>query len=351
MIFATIMAGGTGTRLWPASREKNPKQLHKLISDNSLLQDTVYDLKGIVSEKNVLIVTGKRYEQPIKKQLPQVKHYLFEPYKLGKTLAIGLSALYLAKLDPQAVMILLWSDSFIGNKKEFQKALKQAVSYAENGQNLIIGVKPSNLSTAYGYIEMGKQIDKNLFKLQSFREKPDAKTAKQYIGSKKYVWNPGISVWRVDKLLELYKQFEPKTYQAIMQFEKDIHKKDLVKKLDKAYKKIPKTEIEETIYPRAADLGVIPADIDWNDIGNWSAIYEILATKKDQMIIKGNHLGIDNKNTMIYSENRMIAAIGLDNIAIIDTPDATLICNKDRAQDVKKIVDMLKSDKKMQKYL
>lgn len=351
MTYAVIMAGGTGTRLWPVSRATKPKQLHALVSKNSLLQDTVYDVEEIVNLENVLIVTGKKYEKPIKKQLPGVKHYLFEPYKLGKTLAIGLAALYLYKLDPKAVMVLLWSDSYIAKKEKYQNVLKQAVKYTEDGQNLIIGAEPSSASTAYGYIEMGEKINTNLYQIKNFKEKPDQKTAQKYLKSKKFLWNPGISVWRVDILLDLYKKYEPKIYKSIMQFEDNIHEKTLVEKIDKAYKNVQKTEIEDTIYPKAKNLGVMPADISWNDIGNWGAIYDILATKKDQNIAIGNTFNIDNKGTLLYSQRRLIAAIGLENIAIVDSPDATLICSRSKSQKVKDIVELLKSDKNRKKYL
>jgi len=344
MNYVVIMAGGTGTRLWPASREENPKQLHSLITKNSLLQDTVNDVKDLIPEDNILIVTGKKYENSIKKQLPNVKHYLFEPYKLGKTLAIGLSALYLSKLDSEATMVLLWADSYIGNKAEFIKVLGQAVKYAKNGQNLIIRVKPAYPATCYGYIEVGKNLDENLYNLKSFKEKPNYNTATNYCSSSNYVWNPGISVWRVDKLLELYKQFVPEYYKVIMQFESNILDAGIVNKFDTIFKNFEKTEIEDTIYPKAENLGVMPADIGWNDIGNWGAIYGILAKEKDENIIKGNHIGIDNKSILVHSKDRLIVTIGLENIAIIDTPDVTLVCQKDKAQDIKKIVEKLKEE-------
>jgi len=198
---------------------------------------------------------------------------------------------------------------------------------------------------------MGTPIKNNLRKLKAFKEKPDLKTAQKYVKTGKFVWNPGISVWRVDKLLELYAKFEPAVYKAIMKYEKNIHTKNLVDTLAKDLKNVPKTEIEETIYPKAEDLGVIPAQIGWNDIGNWGAIHDILSSSKNNTIVVGNHLGIDNKNTLIYSQNRFIATIGLEDIVVIDTPDVTLVAKKNKAQDVKKIVEALKNHKDNKKLL
>lgn len=349
-VYAAIMAGGTGTRLWPKSRERFPKQLHKFISQNSLLQDTVADIKDVIPEKNVLINTGKRYQKDIQKQLPKVKHYFLEPYRLGKTLTIGLTALYLAKLDPKAVMVLLWADSYIGKKTAFKKVLKQGIKFAKAGRNLIIGVKPNYASTGLGYIQMGKRIRGKLYQLKSFKEKPDAKTAKRYVASGKFVWNPGISIWRVDKLLDLYRKYASKYYGAIMQFEDEMLKRNLSGKLAKAYKNIAKTEIEDTIYPKAKNLGVIPSDIGWNDIGHWGSLHEILSKKDIGNVVVGEHLGIDSKGCVVNTQDRLIVTIGLKNIVVVDTDDVILVCQRDRTQDVKKVVEILEQKGK-RKYL
>jgi mannose-1-phosphate guanylyltransferase len=345
-MYAAIMAGGTGTRLWPKSREKKPKQLLPFISDKSLLEETVQDIKGLVPNDKILIVTNKNYTKEIKKQLPAVKHFLLEPFKLGKTLAIGATALYLAKLDPQAVMVLLWSDSYIGNKKEYRRILKKAEGYAKKGQNLIIGIKPEYPATCYGYIKMGRQIDSELYKLEEFQEKPDIKTANKFFSSDKFVWNPGISLWRVDKLLELYKEFEPETYKLLMKLEKFINTNQFSQKAQQYLKNVKKTEIEDTIYPKAKDLGVIPADIAWNDIGHWGAIKDII--KKEGNLIQAKHIGVDTENCYVHGSDRLIATIGLNNIVIIDTPDVLLIAHKDKTQKVKNITELLKEQNKME---
>lgn len=345
-MYAAIMAGGTGTRLWPKSREKKPKQLLPFISNESLLEETVQDIKGLVPDDKILVVTNKNYIQEIKKQLPKVKHYLLEPFKLGKTLAIGATALYLAKLDPKAVMVLLWSDSYIGNKKEYKRILKKAESYAKKGQNLIIGIKPEYPATCYGYIKMGRKIDSELYRLEEFQEKPNRKTANRFFNSDKFVWNPGISLWRVDKLLELYKKYEPNTYNRLMELEKFINTNKFSEKAKETLKDVPKTEIEDTIYPKAKDLAVIPADIAWNDIGHWGAIKDIV--KKEGNLIEAKHIGVETENCYIHGRDRLIATIGLKDIVIVDTPDALLIAHKDKTQKVKNITEMLKEQNKME---
>lgn len=345
-MYAAIMAGGTGTRLWPKSREKTPKQLLPFISKKSLLQDTVNDIKGLVPDDKILVVTNKKYINEIKKQLPRVKHYLLEPFKLGKTLAIGATALYLSKIDSKAVMLLLWSDSFIGNKKEYRRILKKAGKYAAKGQNLIIGIKPDYAATCYGYIKMGKKINSELYSLQEFKEKPDITTASKFISSGQYVWNPGISLWRVDKLLELYKKYQPQVYCALMKLEEVINTNKFVELSKKNLNNIPKTEIEDTIYPKAKDLAVIPANIAWNDIGHWGAIKDII--KKEGNLVDAKHIGIDTENCYIVGKNRLIATIGLKDVIVVDTPDILLIANKDKTQKVKNITEILKEQNKME---
>ncbi|MBI4175346.1 mannose-1-phosphate guanylyltransferase [Candidatus Berkelbacteria bacterium] len=337
--YAAIMAGGTGTRLWPRSRENNPKQLHAFISEKTLIQETVADINPVIPDDQILIVTGTRYVDRIRTQLPTIKHYLVEPYKLGKLLAIGAAAQYLAKLDPHAVMVLLWADSYIGDKAAFQSVLAKAIAAAKKGTNSLIGVRPSYPATQYGYIELGPELTPGIHRLKSFQEKPDYATAERFIHSSRYVWNPGISVWRVDKLLNLYQQFEPDHAQALVGLMASIDTPAFTDQAREQLKDLPKLEIEDTVYRKAKDLAIIPAAIGWDDVGSWSAIQDIL--QKEGNVIAGKHVGIDTENCFIHGHEKLIATIGLRDIVVVETDDAILIADKHQTQKVKDLVEQL----------
>lgn len=338
--YAAIMAGGSGTRLWPRSRENRPKQLHAFITDRTLIQETVADITPLIPADRILVVTSQKYISQIREQVPEVHHYLVEPYKLGKLLAIGAAAHYLAELDPQAVMVLLWADSHIGNKEAFVKVLQKAIAAAEKGTNSIIGVRPTYPATQYGYIELGPEIAPGIHRLASFKEKPDYVTAEHFLHSSRFVWNPGISVWRVDKLLALYRKFQPKHAAALASLVPVIRNSEFTNVAAETLKELEKLEIEDTIYAQADDLAVIPADIGWDDVGNWAAIKDLL--QKEGNVIRGKHVGIDTENCLIHGHKKLIATIGLRDIIVVDTPDAILIADKHQSQKVKEVVDRLK---------
>lgn len=347
-VYAAIMAGGTGTRLWPRSRQKQPKQIHAFISAKTLIQETVADIESLVAPQNILVVTGQDYAASIRQQIPQISRFLIEPLPVGRLLAIGLAARYVAKIDPRAVMILLWSDSYIGNKTEFKRVLEIAVAAAKEGTNGIIGVRPPTPATHYGYIEIGKELGDGLYHLASFREKPDLETAKGFVSSGRYVWNPGISVWRVDKLLELYHALEPEHAAAIEQLADVIDQPTFTEKATKNLTDIRKLDIEDTIYARAGNLAVLPADIGWDDVGNWAAVKDLL--QKEGNVISGKHIGIDTENCLVHGHDKLIATIGLRNLIVVETDDAILIADKHHSQKVKEVVEQLKAQK-LDEYL
>lgn len=334
---AVILAGGGGTRLWPLSRESSPKQFQKLISNQTLLQDTL-DRLDFLKPNDIYIATNKKYAEEVifeakKKKIP-LQNIIVEPALRDTAACIGFAALHISKKFPNEVMAVIYADHLIKNKKEFIKKLRVAEKLARTENTLnIIEVKALYPNTNLGYVKIGKMLKivdgTKIYSFEKFTEKPDAKTAKKYVSSAKYLWNTGIYVWKVSVILDEIKKYLPKTYKWL---EKDYHK---CEKISIDYGVMEKVDQKK--------VRIIPAELGWNDIGTWEAIYNELARNKSQNIVKGKHIGIDTTGSLIYgNESKIIATIGVKNLVIIDTPDALLICNKKDSQKVKKIVDQLK---------
>ncbi len=351
-MYALIMAGGSGTRLWPKSRKEYPKQLHSLVTKNSLIQETVSLIKPLVPPEKIWVVTWKNYAGKINKQIPKIpkKNILCESHPLGTASAVALGMIKLQKKDPKAKVVVLWSDSHIQKKKQFISALKLAKKVAEEVPGVIIGVNPTCPSTAYGYIQMGSDIGKfgktKVFKIKKFIEKPDIKKAKNFLDSWEYQWNPGISVWEVSKFMNLFKKFLPKHFKALEKVGNATSLKEEQKIMDNKFKNLDPIPIDYAIYEKAKNLAVVPADLGWSDIGNWGTLKDLLSKTNKANVIKGEHIGIDTSGSLIMGYDRLIVTVGLKDIIVVDTNDVILVCPKDKAQDVKKAVEELKNNGK-----
>lgn len=357
-MYAVIMAGGSGTRLWPVSRETNPKQLHSLISDRPMIQETVDRLKPIVSPDQMWVVTNESYIYRIRQYLPEVPedHVMGEPFPLGTTLAIGVACLKVAQVDPQGTVVVAWSDSFISNQDAFMDALKLAEEAAQTANGVIIGVNPTFPSTGYGYIKMGSPISNmqggDVFWIEQFIEKPDLERAKRFVKSWEYLWNPGIAVWRVDKLLGLFEQLRPREYEALKRIEPALGSRDESKVIAEELESIPKLAIDYTIHEKAEKLAVIPADLGWSDIGTWDALKDVLPPNQGTNVVRGQDvITIDTEECLIMGdENRLIATLGVKDLIVVDTGDALLVAHRSKAQQVKEVVEQLRATKR-DKYL
>jgi mannose-1-phosphate guanylyltransferase len=356
-----IVAGGNGTRLWPASRQKKPKQLLTFLNDKTLLQNTYERFSSKIPAKNVYVATAERYASSIQKQLPGVpyKNYSLEPVLRDRAPAIGLAALIMDHDHPNSVFATSWSDSHIEPKKKYLDILRKAEKFLSHHPEMIInvGVKPSFPHTGLGYIEQGKKIANKeglaVFQAQSFKEKPNHALAKKFLAKKTYLWNTGMFIGRTTTFLELYKQHLPEIYEILMQIKPFLGTKKQQAVIKKLYAKMPSTDIEKGLMEKLhGNLAVIAGDFLWGDIGSWKVIKDI-QSKSHENVFQGLHIDHDSRNTLVYNytKDQLVTTLGLDDIAIVVTPEAILVAHKDQAEEIKVIIKKLKTEPKLKKYL
>lgn len=355
-----ILAGGSGTRLWPVSREKDPKQTQTILGKKTLLQQTYTRLRKGFAEKDIFLSINKNQLAEVCRQLPRLKksQLICEPAKRDTAAAIGLACAYIFQKFPNEIIATVNSDHHIKNEREFIRVLKQAGRTVKiyPGHLVLIGIKPTYPETGYGYIKLNKQLksfngDKSranrlardkVFSVDCFKEKPDLATAKKYLKSWEYLWNPAYFVFYPATMLELFKKFLPDQFVVLNKI-KNSRWQDL-----SPYTKIKPISIDYGIMEKTDKLLCLPASFGWSDIGHWRTVQEILSAKKTS---GDNHIQLDGHGNMVYSlSHKLVATIGLKNTIIIETDDAILICRKDKAQDVKKVVKLLK-EKGLTQYL
>jgi len=353
------MAGGGGTRLWPASRKSKPKQSQNLLGKQTLLQRTYKRVLKSFKKKDIYLTLGQAHLPEVKKELPGFpkKNFSVEPALRDTAPAIGLMALRLYKQDPDSSMIILSSDHYIKDEKAFNRTMKAAEKAIRKYPNYtgVLGVNPTYPETGYGYIKIGKQVDKfgkiPVFQVKKFVEKPDLKTAQGYLKKWNYLWNSGNFIWRTKHLLDLFKKHQPAIYKKFKQLEPHIDKASWPAQLKKIYPTIKKISIDYAILEKTDKIFCLPAQFDWTDVGHWRSVKEILSETAEQNVVLGKHLGVDTNNSLIYNlSNKLVTTAGIDNMVIVATDDAILVVSKDKAQEVKKIVKELKK-KKLDKYL
>lgn len=357
-----IFAGGSGARLWPASRKARPKQLLKLIDNKTLLRNT-YDRCLTWTKKNqIYIATLGEYKDLVQKQLPGIpaNHYSLEPALRDRGPAIALAALIMNHDDPNSSFMTMWSDHNITeNKGYFKKLLINAEHYlnAHPEATVTIGVAPTFPHTGFGYIKKGQKISNKyglpLYKAVSFTEKPSLAVAKNFLKAGSYLWNSGYFIWKTDTLLKLYKQHLPAVYKILMKIKPHLGTKSQQKAIDQWYPKMPRVEVEQGILEKIKyDIVTIEAKFDWIDVGSWKVIKDT-QTKKSENVSQGLHLDHGSKNSLIYnySPKQLVTTLNTKNLVIVVTEDAILVADKDSSVELKELTAKLKADPKLKKYL
>lgn len=347
-VVAVIMAGGKGERFWPRSRRTMPKQFLSLTEDGkTMIQHTVERIKSLVSIQDVFVVTNKDYESLVKEQLNGLpeENILLEPAARNTAPCVGLAAAYIRKKYEDAVMLVLPSDHLIKFNGIFINTLKDAIQVAEEGTNMVtIGITPNYPETGYGYINFGdeKVGANNVYQVERFVEKPNLQIAKEYLESGKYLWNSGMFVWKTSTILAQFEKYLPEMYQGLLKIEEAIGSSQEVEVLEKEFSDFESESIDYGIMEKASNIYTLPGSFGWDDVGSWLALERFNRTNEDGNVVSGNVISINTKNAIVQGSDKLIATIGVENLIIVDTEDAMLICAKDSTQDVKKVIENLK---------
>ena len=347
---ALIMAGGRGERFWPRSRKNLPKQFLCLTNDGkTMIQHSVNRILPLVKIENIYIATNKDYKDLVLEQLPDIpeENILCEPIGKNTAPCIGLAAVHMRKKLQDAIMIVLPSDHLIKYEPMFLNTLKDACDSAEdNGNLLTIGIMPSYPETGYGYIKFnlnGIEADSyRAYSVDKFVEKPDMETAKGYLSSGQYLWNSGMFVWKVSSILEEFGKFLPDMWEGLVRIENAIGTKGQKSVLEEEFHNFKSESIDYGIMEKAKNIYTIPGTFGWDDVGSWLALERVNPTNEFDNVVTGNVVSVNTNNCIISATEKLIATVGLKNLIIIDTPDATLVCDKDSTQDIKKVIENLK---------
>ncbi|NLA39953.1 MAG: NTP transferase domain-containing protein [Smithella sp.] len=354
---AVIMAGGKGTRFWPRSREKKPKHLLDIISDRTMIQETVDRIRPLIKPRNILIVTGKKHARELIRQLPEVpaKNIIIEPVGRNTAACIGLAAIHIQKKVKDDVMVVLPSDHGIADPDRYRSVIAAAVLAAERESALVtIGLTPTSPHTGFGYMEggasAGKAAGEKLLRVKAFREKPDLEQARLFLQSGNFFWNSGMFVWKASAILREIEKFLPDLHSGLMAIRPSLGTSSEARTVSNIYKNLASVSIDHGVMEKAKDVFMIPASFGWSDAGSWDTLWEI--SPKDQ---KGNALAGGSQaifeqaeNTFVYSPDKLVALIGIKDVLVVETKDALLVCKRERSQDVKKIVDALEAEGKHQ---
>lgn len=347
-LYAVILAGGCGTRFWPVSRRLKPKQFLNIIGSKTLLQQTISRILARVIPANIYVVTGAVYQKEAERQTASFKiprrNVLAEPEGKNTAPAVCWAALRIQRIHPDAVMAVLPSDHLIQKKKAFLKVLDQAVRLADGDHLVTLGIPPTRPETGYGYLKTRPVKRENVLRVEKFIEKPNLVKAKQFLKINRrggfqirpYFWNSGMFVWKVSAILREFHKYLPSIPQLLAGTADQSHVK-------KVWGRMPNISVDYGILEKACNVAAVPADgIGWSDLGSWEALLEVLPKDKKGNSVTGNVLTLNCRDSLIQGHRRLVAAIGLENMLVIDTPDAVLVCPKHLSQDVKKLAVILR---------
>lgn len=350
--YAVIMAGGGGTRLWPLSRKSKPKQMIRLLDERSLFQTAVDRLDGVFPPERILVVTVEEQASELLEQCPAIPedNFILEPMPRGTASVVGLAAIILRDRDPDAVMAILTSDHIIGNEDGFRQLLQSAFEVAQEGYLVTLGITPTFPATGYGYIQRGGKLGSyrglDVYWAIQFREKPDHKKAREMVADGDHAWNSGMFVWRTDCIIEELKTQMPALYTSLIEIEKSLktpQERDVIRK---EWSQLEPETIDYGVMEGADRVALIPAEgLRWSDVGSWDSLFEVIPGDKDgNIVIGGQHIGLDTRESLVYvtQEHRLIVTLGIENLVVVDTGDVLLVCSKEQAQEVRKVVNQLK---------
>jgi mannose-1-phosphate guanylyltransferase len=352
MLHAVIMAGGAGTRFWPASRRDRPKQLLDLAGDQSMIQATVARFAGCVPPEHTLVVTNQRLVEPIRKQLPGLPPEMIigEPCKRDTAPCVGVAAAWVSRNDADAVMIVTPADHVIQPLSEFRRAIQYAVHLVQEQPNRLVtfGIRPTFPAESFGYIQRGDAlVSKDVeapqaYRVARFREKPQAEVARQYLADGNFYWNAGIFVWKAKTILDQLHQHEPQMYRHIEAISKSIGTPDFPEVFQREFAAVVGKSVDYAVLERASEVVVVEAPFEWDDVGSWQALARLRGVDSRGNTIVARHLGIDTEGSIVRGpEDHLIVTVGLKDCLVVHTPDATLVANKHDEERIREVVKEL----------
>ncbi|HLJ68227.1 MAG TPA: sugar phosphate nucleotidyltransferase [Chloroflexota bacterium] len=345
MNYAVVMAGGAGTRLWPAARRESPKQLQRLIFEQPLIAETVRRLEQVYDADRILVVTAERYAAAIRDILSELpaENIVSEPVGRNTAAAIALAAFRIVRDDPNSIFAVFPADHVILKPQALFDALNFGNRLATTHRVVDIGVPPSHPETGYGYIELGDELEQagsfTAYGVRRFVEKPDRAKAEEYLQSGRYIWNSGMFIWRTGEFLEALQQHLPDTYHRLQSAVRSGDREELAE----AYAGLQDISVDYAIMERVDDVVAIPVDFGWRDIGDWAALYDMMDHDEDGNASEGKLVALDTHDSLVFAPGKLVATIGIRDLVVVDTDDVLLVMPRSRAQEVKALLDQLKS--------
>lgn len=344
--FVAVLAGGAGTRFWPGGRRARPKQLLPLTGGRSMLAQTLSRCEPLAPPQNTWVVTNRLQLEATRRECPQLapEQLVAEPAMRNTAAAIGLAALHARRRDPDGVMVVLPADHMIRPQDAFEACFRAAIRRATEADVLLtVGIQPTGPATGYGYIESGVEVASIdgyvVQRVVSFKEKPNAATASEFIATGRYFWNAGTFVWRISTLMAAYERHLPGHHEILEEIDAGLRAgRSPDAELYERFENIP---IDTGVMERASNVEVIPALFEWDDVGSWLAVDRLNPRDEDGNVVRGEHVGLDTRNCIVISRDHLVASIGIEDLIVVHTPDATLICPKDRAEEVRDLVKRL----------
>ena len=349
--YAVILAGGGGTRLWPISRKKHPKHVLPLLGKRTLFQSAVDRLDGFIPPDRILVVTAEDQAEELKRQAPQLEptNFLIEPQPRGTASAVGLAAAVLKKHDPDAVMLVLASDHYIGNTDLFRLVMRAAVQVARKNYLVTLGVMPTFPATGYGYIQrdeaLPEKFDYPVYRVRQFTEKPDVAKAGAMLSSGEHSWNSGMFIWRVERVLEEFALQMPDLKAALDRIGVAWDTPEQGAILGKEWPRLKTETIDYGIMEHAANAAVLSTNgLEWSDVGSWDSLFDVLLPNEDgNVVVNSEHMALETHDSLVYSiGKKLVVTIGLNDLIIVDSNDALLVCRRDQAQQVRQVIENLR---------